>query len=117
MSANAVLRKAELRTTTRLSYFDQAIKITQNEPSPVGGRGTALAVDEVSSNAILTPHPSAFGCHLVSLQLGHRTALALLTQFTTVLPLRYPQEKAFCCLYVSTKIKPCVATFAMLAIE
>ena len=26
----------------------------------------------------------------LSLRLGHRTALALLTQFTTVLPLRYP---------------------------
>ena len=31
----------------------------------------------------------------VSLRLGHRTALALLMQFTTVLPLRYPLEKAF----------------------
>ena len=30
----------------------------------------------------------------VSLRLGHRTALALLTQFTTVLPLRYPVGKA-----------------------
>jgi len=43
-----------------------------------------------------------FGRHLirhlkvtpVSLRLGHRTALALLMQFTTVLPLRYPLEKA-----------------------
>ena len=36
---NAVLRKAELRTTTRLSFFDQAIKVTQVEPSPVGEGG------------------------------------------------------------------------------
>ena len=35
------------------------------------------------------PHPPQSGPP-VSLRLGHRTALALLTQFTTVLPLRYP---------------------------
>ena len=35
----AVLRKAKLRTTTRLSFFDQAIKVTQAEPSPVGEGG------------------------------------------------------------------------------
>ena len=34
-----------------------------------------------------------FVCHL-SLKLGHRTALVLLTPFTTVLPLRYPKGKA-----------------------
>ena len=39
VSTNAVLRKAELRTTTRLSFFDQAIKVTQAEPSPVGEGG------------------------------------------------------------------------------
>jgi len=42
VGTNAVLRKAELRTTTRLSFFDQAIKVTQVEPSPVGFRGGEL---------------------------------------------------------------------------
>ena len=39
VDTDAVLRKAELRTTTRLSFFDQAIKVTQAEPSPVGEGG------------------------------------------------------------------------------
>ena len=39
VTTNVVLRKAELRTTTRLSFFDQAIKVTQAEPSPVGEGG------------------------------------------------------------------------------
>ena len=41
----------------------------------------------------MTPHPSPDGATF-SLRLGHRTAFALSTQFTTVLPLRYPLEKA-----------------------
>ena len=41
----------------------------------------------------ITPHPPLCGPP-VSLRLGHRTALALLMQFITVLPLRYPLEKA-----------------------
>ena len=34
-------------------------KVHTKRPFPSGGRGTALAVDEVSLNAKLTPHPSA----------------------------------------------------------
>ena len=44
----------------------------------------------MSLNAKLTPHPSAYGCHLL------------------------PQEKAFCYLYVFIKNANSVATFAML---
>ena len=63
-------------------------------PSPVG-EGGPLAVDEelvrsVLGHLIRQPMAATF-----SLSLGHVSALALSTQFTTETPLRYPLEKAY----------------------
>ena len=54
--------------------------------TPNPHRDAFFLIEDTSSVSLRLPP--------VSLRLGHRTALALLMQFTTVLPLRYPLGKA-----------------------
>ena len=63
-------------------------------------RGVSAKLTERSTKRI-TLSPDIIGSF--SLRLGHRTALVLLTPFTTVLPLRYPKGEPFGAFHIKKR--------------